>query len=245
MKQRFTVIFLFSALFASVHAVPSQKFVVSDTKAAAHVENDRIIQNFVANFERMEYPRENVMRRFDGAFEDILQDMAKAEDFNEDYKVDQQIDENLHSSETDKQLKGVMLVRMQRMYESMIEWMENYNSGHQQQHATKQDRQNYFKVTTQTERTMDEYLQRKVTDVQLQSKQQAQRPESFHRNNVASSVSLSGVKDARIMSNEATYLPIFKFDGAAVWTGYVMCSDTNYCVVLRNVGSTIFIITWV
>ena len=146
------------------------------------------------------YSNQFLLMKMDQLYEEIVQEVAETEQCHEDYRGLLQ-ESDFYSNNSNKQLKGIMLNKLKRMYDQAMA----QNNVHVESKSW-HDRDN-----TETGKLIDRFLQNKIHSVILQSRQKKQTA-SYDDIDAPSARASSHEHQEHIMTDQS---PIDKFDGSA------------------------------
>lgn len=170
-----------------------------------------------------------LLNKLDQQFDQIIQEMVQADQREEDYEVNIQ-DDDLHSMDTDKQLKSLLLIKMKQMYNKAMMQTHTYQQL-REKIPIKNDRHK-----TEAGELMDQFLFHKINEIQAQGYGEP----AFDHYDKDATISEHRVQ---IMSDEHSYLPIFRFDGSAseyCYPDWPSSQNDGRCVTSLNQNAPVF-----
>ena len=207
------------AVAASVNATPSFDHDVKSRMDVAEYAMNRLD-------EMRRDDQHAFLVKLDNVFDNIIQEIVEAERLQEEYEVNVQ-ESDFYSEDVDKLLRSVMLTKMKQMHEAMEASMQ-YDV---HQHRDTEDRH-----ITEMGAFINRFLYNKIIE------NQAHKGDTFYYHKVISDDD-SKDENVQIMSDQSTYLPIYKFDGASSKYCYPdtpSSQNDNKCVKTLNSNAPVY-----
>ena len=230
-----TAVILGLLLASAVSAAPSSgdkqrlKYVEPKWPAGANGD-EKMYRGFQMNYiPSNPYSNQFLLKKMDGLYEEIAQEVAETEQRHEDYRVLLQ-ESDLYSNDINKQLKGIMLNKLKQMYDQVM--------AQNNVHLAIDSKSGHDGDDTETGKLIDRFLHDKIHSMILKSRQDKQ---TASYDNLASAPSHE--HQAHIMTDQSDYIPIYKFDGSAsdyCYPDWPSAGNDNNCITSFDPNAPVF-----